>query len=213
MTNLDTVIDQLNWRGATKSFDTSKKVSDADFDKLMEAARLAPSSFGLQPWKVVVVKNPELRAKLRAAGYNQAQITDASHFVVFCSRTNFNEQDVEHFVKSIAEERGATLESLEEYKKMMVGSVKSRKLEDINEWCARQTYIMVGFLLEACAMVGIDACPMEGFDNAAFDEILGLKDKNLASRVMCAIGYRADDDWVSKVKKVRFPKEEVIIEM
>lgn len=213
MSNLDNVITQLNWRGATKSFDANKKVSEEDFAKLMEAARLAPSSFGLQPWKVVVVKNPELRAQIRAAGYNQPQITEASHLVVLCSRTNFGEQDVEKFVQSIVDERGVPAESLADYKGMMVGAVTGRSAEAADNWNARQVYIMLGVLLETCAMANIDAAPMEGFDNAAVDKILGLSEKNLASRVICGIGYRSENDWVSKVKKVRFPKEEVIIEM
>lgn len=210
---LDTFLAQLNWRAAVKSFDQTKKVSDGDFDKLLEAARLAPSSSGLQPWKFVVVKNPEIRQKLREAGYGQAQITEASHLVVMCSKTDLPLSYVDKYIKYIASERGVDVAALAAFQTMISGSVSRQTPEQLANWNARQVYIALGVLLSACAVAGIDACPMEGFDNAQFDEILGLSKLNMASRAIVAIGYRSETDALTKMKKVRFPKNEVVLEV
>lgn len=213
MIDLDTIVQQLNWRAAIKGFNPDKKVSESEFEKLMEAVRLSPSSLGLQPWKFVVVKNPDTRLKLREAGYNQPQITEASHLVVLCAQTNLSPESVERYIQEIASVRGVELDTLADFKQMILESITNKTAAELIEWNARQVYIALGVLLSACAMAGIDACPMEGFDKGAFDNILDLQKLGVTSYALCAIGYRGETDWISKVKKVRFPKEEVIVEI
>ncbi len=197
-------IKALNWRYATKKFDPLKKVSEENLNELLESARLAPSSYGLQPWKLVVVTNPELRKKLREHAWGQPQITDASHLIVLAARTDVDEKYIKEYVGEISKQRNVAVESLKGYQDMMVGDLTSRPKEAVLEWSKHQTYIALGFLLFAAAQKHIDACPMEGFDPAKFDEVLGLKKHNLASAVLCTIGYRAADDPAAKNVKVRF---------
>lgn len=204
------ILKALGWRYATKKFDSTKKIPPKDFDELLEVLRLAPSSYGLQPWKFVVVKNKELRTKLREAAWNQPQITDASNFIILCARTDVNENFVKKFVKSVAETRKVSVESLNGYQDGMVGAMSKMAEEKRLEWSKKQVYLALGMLLEAAALKKIDACPMEGFDPQKFDEILGLKKENATATVICALGYRIEDDVTAKIAKVRFPKEEVI---
>lgn len=201
MTN---TIEALKWRYATKKFDAKKKVSDADLNELLEALRLSPSSYGLQPWKFIVITNPELRKNLREHAWNQPQITDASHLIVLATRTDVDEKYVKQYVNEIAKQRGVPVDSLQGYQDMMTGDVKNRSKEAIVEWSKHQTYIALGFLLETAALKQIDACPMEGFDKVKFDEILDLKKKNLTATVLCSVGYRAADDAYAQNAKVRF---------
>jgi nitroreductase len=204
------ILESLNWRYATKSYDKTKKVSEADWKALEEAIILAPSSFGLQPYKALVVGDPELREKLRAAAWGQAQITDASHLVVFAYKKTLTDADVEHFIERTAEVRGQTRESLADYENVLKGSAK--KAVDggyIETWNSRQAYIALGFLLETATLLGIDATPMEGFDAAQFNEILGLTDYSAV--VVAAVGYRdAEKDWLVNLPKVRYRKQELI---
>jgi nitroreductase len=206
----ETILKQLNWRYATKKFDSQKKVPPADWKALEQAVVLAPSSFGLQPWKVFVVTNPAVRATLRAAAYNQAQITDASHLLVFAFKKNLGPADVEHFIARICQVRGVSPESLEGYKNVMIGSIK-RPADQVDAWAARQAYIGLGTFLFAAALRGIDACPMEGFDPAQFNQILGLDEKGYSAVVLAAAGYRAADDGYAGLAKVRFPHEHLIV--
>jgi nitroreductase/dihydropteridine reductase len=202
------IINALQWRYATKKFDATKKISAQDVDELLEVLRLSPSSFGLQPWKFVVVKNPALRQQLKGAAWNQAQITDASHLIVLCARTDLNPAFVRTYIEHTAEARKASVESLKGFEDMMLGSINTRSKDAVVDWNKHQVYLALGMLLEVAALKGIDACPMEGFDPAQFDKILGLKD--CTSAVVCALGYRAADD--VQHAKVRFPKKDVIIE-
>lgn len=199
----------LGWRYATKKFDTAKKISTPDFNELLEVLRLAPSSFGLQPWKFIVVKDAALRTQLKGAAWNQAQITDASHLIVLCARTDMDASFVRKYIEHTAQVRKASVESLKGFEDMMLGSIKARSAHLI-EWNKHQVYLALGMLLEAAALKGIDACPMEGFDPAQFDKILDLKD--CTSAVVCALGYRATDDDAANYVKVRFPKSDVIVE-
>jgi len=205
------IIKALNWRYATKKFDTEKKVSEADLKELLEALRLSPSSYGLQLWKFIVITNPELRKNLREHAWNQPQITDASHLIVLATRTDVDEKYVKQYVAEIAKQRSVPIESLKGYQDMMIGDVKNRSKEAVVEWSKHQTYIALGFLLETAALKRIDACPMEGFDKAKFDEILNLKAENLAATVLCAVGYRAADDGYAQNAKVRFDQKNLII--
>ena len=206
------ILKALEWRYATKQFDVTKKIPSRDFEELLEVLRLAPSSFGLQPWKFIVVKNAELRTKLREAAWGQPQVTDSSHFIVLCARTDVDEKFVNHFVGAIAKTRKVSLESLKGYQEMMMGSMSSKTEQARIDWSKKQVYIALGMLLEAAALKGIDAAPMEGFSSDQFDEILGLKKEHLTATVLCALGYRTDNDPAARQAKVRFSKEEVVIE-
>lgn len=212
----ETLLSQLSWRYATKKFDPTRKIPAPAWSALEQAAILAPSSYGLQPWKFVVITDAALRSKLREASWNQPQITDASHMVVFARRREMTPDDVNHFVDRIVEVRHAPREALAGYRDMMLGSVASPATMpggNFDAWTSRQVYIALGFFLSAAAMLGIDACPMEGFDPAKYDEILGLSALGYCATVVATAGYRApDDDFApSKSAKVRFPESEVIM--
>ena len=200
----------LEWRYATKLFNTDKKISETDLDQLLETVRLAPSSLGLQPWKVIVVTNTEVREKLKAAAWNQAQISEASHLVIFLARKTLDEAYVDSYLHEAMKTRNQTTEDVMDYKKMIMGSVASRTPEAIKEWNARQAYIALGFLLESAALMKIDACPMEGFDPLQFDTILGLDKADYGSVVIAAIGYRSNGDKYALAPKVRFAKKDII---
>lgn len=207
------LITSLNWRYATKKFDSTKKLSDEQLEKITESLRLSASSYGLQPWKFVMVKNPETREKLKEVAWNQTQITDASHLFVLCIRKDIDASFVDHFIKSISETRGISEETLKGYSDMMKGTISKLSNDEINQWSARQLYISLGTALASAAFYEIDACPMEGFDNAKFDEILGLSGLGLESKVVLTVGFRSADDETANYKKVRFTKEEVFVEM
>ncbi len=211
--NLNSVIAQLNWRLAIKFFDPNKKVSDSDLTLLVEALRLTPSSYGLQPWKFVIVKNPEIREKLTAASYGQKQVRDASHLIVFCAKTNLNQMDVDHYIQSTADTRGLNLEVLAGFKGILSDFINKKSKENLQIWAMKQVYIALGNLLTTCAMVDIDACPMEGFDVAVYNQILGLEKMEVTAVVVCPIGYRLEDAPEIKDKKIRFPKEELVIKI
>lgn len=208
---MSNTLENLMWRYATKKYDTTKKLTDEQRHLIMEALRLAPSSFGLQPWKFVHVTNPETREKLKAAAWGQPQITDASDFFVLCSKTVLDDAYVEKYMESIATTRGITTESLAPFEQMVKGSIMARS-EFVAEWNARQVYIPLGFALATAAEHHIDTSPMEGFDAKQFDEILGLTEQGLASRVLLAVGFRAEDDDAQHYKKARFGAEDVFIE-
>jgi len=204
------IIEDLNWRYATKTFDPAKKVSQADMNELLEALQLSASSLGLQPWKFVVVTDKNIREELKKNSWDQSQITDASHLIVLCVNTKIDANYVKKFVKHIAKTRNVTEESLKGYEDMMMGSVSRRSEQEILEWSTKQVYIALGTLLTACAVKRIDACPMEGFDNKAYDRILKLDEEDVASVVLCPVGYRGDDKYAD-AKKVRFPLNEIIV--
>ena len=203
--------DDLNWRYATKKFDASKRISKQEFAELLEVLRLSPSSYGLQPWKFIIVHDPVLRNKLRIHARNQSQITDADTLIVFCALKSMDEEYVKHYIDRIAQVRGVTRESMLGYQQTMEDSLKGKSHDAISYWMKKQVYISLGFFLNECAHRKIDACPMEGFDPQKFDEVLELSKEGLESVVLCAIGYRAVDDHYSELKKVRFNKNEVIL--
>ena len=202
----------LNWRYATKKFDPARKVSKQDFTGLLEVLRVAPSSYGLQPWKFIVVRDPALRKGLRPHALDHAQVTDADALIVFCALKNMDEKYVKNYADLIAKVRGVKREALSGYEQMMLSLLKGRKTQDISQWMRNQVYIALGLFLAECAYRQIDACPMEGFDPQKFDEILELPKEGLESVVLCAVGYRAADDPYAKLEKVRFDKSELFIE-
>jgi nitroreductase len=206
------LLESLHTRYATKQFDPSRKISPEDWSAVEDALVLTPSSGGLQPWKFIVITDIELRKKLTPASFGQPQVNDASHLVVFAAKTDFSEADVDAHLQHTAEVRGIPLEALATYRGMLVGGiVKAMDEAQRNAWARNQAYIALGNLLTTAAVLGIDACPMEGFDRAQYDEILGLKEKGLASAVIATVGYRLPTDKNASALKVRFPKDEVII--
>ena len=208
----DAVLAALHWRYATKKFDPSKKLSDDQWAKLEAALLLAPSSYGLQPYRFIVITDPALREQLRAAGYGQPQITDASHLVVFAARTDLTDQDVEHYMERISTVRGVERAHLEKYASVIKGDlVSGPRHAVIKEWCARQAYIALGQLIAVAALESIDVGPMEGFSTDKFDEILDLPAQGYRAVVIAAVGHRADDDGAASLPKVRFPAEELIV--
>jgi nitroreductase len=210
--NREQLIGQLNWRYATKQFDPNRKISAQDWATLEEALLLTPSSGGLQPWKFIVVTDPAVRAKLVPASYGQEKVSTASHLVVFASKNNFSETDVDAHLKHVAEVQGTPIEALAPLRGMLVGGIVQAMDEPArNAWARNQAYIALGILLTSAALLGIDACPMEGFDRAQYDEILGLKVKGFASAVIATLGYRLPTDKYASAPKVRFPKEQMFV--
>jgi nitroreductase len=207
-------IDALKWRYATKQFDPTKKLSKEQYEIVTEALRLAPSSFGLQPWKFIEVTNPEVRAKLREAAWGQPQITDAANLFVLAVNKNVNDAYVDTYIADIAKTRGMKIEDLKGFEDSIKGSIASKGgVEGVIQWSSRQVYIALGTLLTTAAVEGIDACPMEGFDSKKFDEILGLEKLGLESRVLATVGFRSEGDKAASYKKVRSAKEDVFIEL
>lgn len=200
----------LEWRYATKAFDT-RKLPDATWAALEESLRLTPSSFGLQPWKFIVVNDPAVRAKLRPVSWNQSQVTDASHLVVFARRTEMTEADVNEFFNQIVSDRKIDASVIEPYRQMMIGGVvQGKDAAAQKDWAARQLYIALGQLMGAAAALAVDTCALEGIDPAAYTEILGLKGTGYEAVVACAVGYRSAEDKYASLKKVRYPAARVI---
>lgn len=208
---MPTHIENLQWRYATKKFDPTRKLTQEQLDILMAATRLSASSYGLQPYKVAVVTNPDIRKKIQEHAWGQTQIVDASHLFVFCAKKTIDEAFVDHFVELVAKERGVGVDTLKGYRDMMVGTVKGRTPEELAAWMKCQAYIAVGFLLSAAAAHQIDACPMEGFDPIHVDVDLGIVEDDLTSVVCVPVGFRAADDVTASYKKVRFSNEELFI--
>jgi nitroreductase len=209
--SIDTLLTQLKWRYATKKFDPTRKISAATWVSLEQTLVLSPSSYGLQPYRFIVVIDPKLREALKLLAWGKPQVTDASHFVVFARKTTISGEDVTKFINLTTDSRGMPRGSLQGYYDMIIGDlVKGPRSAWVDEWTARQTYIALGNLLTAAALLGIDACPMEGLDPAKYDEVLGLPAKGYSTVCVCALGYRAADDKYATAKKVRYPAEELI---
>jgi len=207
-----TVTDALQWRYATKKFDAARTIPAETWAALERALVLAPSSFGLQPWRFVVVRDRATREKLSAAAWGQRQPVDCSHFVVFAGRKGYDTRDLEHFIGRTAEVRGVSRESLKGYADIIAGSVeRARQGGSLDSWVARQVYIALGQFMASAALLGVDVCPMEGLDPAKFDAILGLPALGYTTLCAGAAGYRAADDKYAGAPKVRFAAEEVII--
>lgn len=207
------LINYLKWRYATKKFDSSKKVGVDELKLLSESVRLSASSYGLQPYKVMIIQNDEIRKLLKEASWNQSQITDASHLFVFCIHQDYPLQEIDNYFHLIQEVQKADPKSLSGYKNSLKTLFQKKTPEEKREWAAKQVYIALGSLLIACAGLKIDACPMEGFEKDRYDEILGLKEQGLRSTVIAAVGYRSADDDTSKRRKVRKPKEILFAEV
>jgi nitroreductase len=206
----DQLLAALRWRYATKQFDASRKIPENLWDAIEESLVLTPSSFGLQPWKFIVVKNPALRAKLLPDSWNQPQVTDASHFVVLTARTDLTAADIEAWISRMAEVQEKGPEAVAPLKGMIAGFAERMSVEDRQAWNIRQVYIALGQLMTTAAVFGIDACPMEGISASAYDRILGLEGSGYATVVACALGYRSNDDIYAATPKARFERAKVI---
>jgi nitroreductase len=210
----EAITSQLNWRYATKKFDATKKIPAATWQQIENSLVLAPSSYGLQPWKFVTVADAALREKLKPVGYNQPQITDASHLVVLARKTEVTPADVNAYIARISEVRKVPVEALKGYADMMIGSVTNPSHlpgGSMDTYTRSQVYIALGFGLYTAALLGVDACPMEGFDPVKFDELLGLKSLGYKASVMATFGYRAVDDATASMAKVRVKHEDAFI--
>jgi nitroreductase len=205
------LLEALQWRYATKAFDLNRKIPASTWETLQKALVLSPSSFGLQPYQFIVVNDPATRASLMPHAWNQRQVVDASHFIVFAARTAMTEAEIDRFLSRIMEVRGWSREALAGYRQMMTGNLLGSEASPrIPHWAARQAYIALGNLLTCAAMFGVDTCPLEGFAPAEFDKVLGLTAKGYAAVVCCALGYRSADDKYAVVPKVRFRVEELV---
>ncbi|HVU34693.1 MAG TPA: NAD(P)H-dependent oxidoreductase [Opitutaceae bacterium] len=206
------LLDALTWRYATRKFDPARKIPAAEWNALEQALVLSPSSIGLQPWRFIVITDPAVREQLMPAAWHQVQVVEASHFVVFAVRRNLGEAHVDRHIARMAEIRGVTIESLAKFRKMTVGNLEQARAEGrLDTWQTHQVYIALGQFMASAAVMGIDTCPMEGFEPEKFDAILGLTGSEFATVVACAAGYRMPDDRFAAMKKVRFKTEDVIV--
>jgi nitroreductase len=200
----------LNFRYATKAFDPARKIPAETFAAIKTSLALTPSSFGLQPWKFLVVDSPDLREKLRAASWGQPQVTDASHLVVLTARTDLSQADIDSWIARLSEVQGTPVENLAGLAGMISSFSGAMDAPAKQAWNTRQVYIALGQLMTAAAVLGIDSCPLEGISPSAYDEILGLKDSGYATAVACALGYRSADDKYATAPKARFPEEMLV---
>ncbi|HWY74415.1 MAG TPA: NAD(P)H-dependent oxidoreductase [Verrucomicrobiae bacterium] len=208
------LIHQLNWRYATKQFDSQRKISPETWATLEDALVLSPSSYGLQPWKFVVVTDPIVKEQLSAVSWCHRQPADCSHLVVFAVKKDLGQREIDHFIARIAHVRNVSVESLSDYRDMMTGSIiHCLDNAERSAWAARQVYIALGNFLNSAALLGIDACLMEDIEPTKYNEFLGLDKLGLRAVAAAAAGYRAATDKSAALKKVRFPKDEVLLKI
>jgi nitroreductase len=208
---MSTFLEHQNWRYATKKFDASKIINTEDLNTLKEAIRLSSSSYGLQPYKVIIVENPELRAKIQPAAWGQSQIVEASHLIIFANETKIEEQSIDSFVENISATRNIPLDSLSGYSDFMKSKIVTLDNDSKNIWTSKQTYLAMGNLLNAAAELKIDVTPMEGFVPELVNEILGLEKLGLNASLIATLGYRHDEDATQYYKKVRKSNEDLFI--
>ncbi len=207
------LLSHLKWRYAVKKFDPNRTVSPEDWAALEESLILSPSSFGLQPWKFFVVKTPELREKLLEFSWGQKQVVDASHLVVLGLKTDVDEAYIDKYVELTATLRSMDVADLAPFAKVIKGFMGRMGPDDIKAWAKLQVYIALGQLMTSAAHLGIDACPMEGFVPAKYDEVLGLPEKGFSAAVVCPVGYRDESDPYASYPKVRFGHDEMVEEL
>lgn len=203
------LLKSLNWRYATKKFNSTKKINDSNIVLIEEAVRLSASSYGLQPYKILKIENPEVRKKLQPVSWNQSQIVDASHLYVFCSYLDLSDEMVNEYVKRKADLQKTSIDRLEGYKAFIKEKLKEKTKEDLQHWTAKQTYIALSNMLTACGELNIDSCPIEGFEANSYDKILDLTKKGLTATVVMTLGYHAVDDHNFNMTKVRKPLNEL----
>ncbi len=207
----EAVVEALTWRYATKKFDPDRKIDAETWEALEQSLLLAPSSFGLQPWKFIVVEDAAKRAELVGKSWGQGQVVEASHLVIFAVKSPLDATDVRRHIERTAEVQGTPVEALAGFEKVVAGFLEKPPYPlEMREWASRQVYIALGNFMLSAAMMGVDTCPMEGLDPAAYDEILGLTGTGFFTVAACPAGYRAADDASAGRAKVRFPREDVI---
>ena len=204
------ILDQLKWRYACKKFDTEKKLSPEQVDTLVKAFNLTATSYGLQPMKLQVITNTDLREKLFANSFNQAQVKDASHLFVITAKTNMNQSDIDAYFDLIDDLRATPKELIAPYRAHLTNWVASESENNMDIWARKQTYIALGNLLNVCAVIGVDSCPMEGFDANAYDEILNLKETDYTTSLVLPVGFRHEEDFMSQLKKVRMEESKIV---
>jgi nitroreductase len=208
---MNNFLNNQNWRYATKKFDISKKISTDNINTLKEAIRLSSSSYGLQPYKIIIVENPKLREKLQPAAWGQSQIVEASHLLIFANDTNIGDDAIDVYLNSISATRQIPIEALTGYGDFMKSKISTLEPAVKDVWTSKQTYLALGNLLNAAAELKIDVTPMEGFDPTQVNEILGLDKLNLNASLIATIGYRHEEDATQHQKKVRKSQEELFI--
>lgn len=208
--NPENLKNALTWRYATKKFDADKKVPAETWAALENALLLSPSSFGLQPWRFLVVTDPVMRENLLPNAWNQAQVVDASHLVVFASQRRVGDEDVDRLLNLTASLRSTPPESLHGYRQMIRGFLANMGVGQMEAWTTHQTYLALGQLMTSAAVMGVDTCPLEGIMPGEFDRLLGLEGSNFRTVVACAVGYRHPDDQYADLVKVRYSPDEVI---
>ncbi len=204
------IIEAFYWRAAVKVYQKDKPVDTEVLDTIIESGRMSASAYGLQPYALVAVQDVELRSQILTVSYGQTQVLESPHLYVLAARTDIDEKFVKDYIKLTAEVRGMKVEDLKSYEDMMIEDICNREENSKSAWAGRQAYIALGSMLETAALLGVDAGPMEGFDNARVDEILDLKSNRLTSFALLCIGYRGDDKY-SQMKKVRIPKSQFVI--
>jgi nitroreductase len=206
---MSTFIENQNWRYATKKFNSEKKISNSDLEILKEAIQLSSSSYGLQPYKVLIIENEEIRKQLQPASWGQSQITEASHLFVFASETNVDAEYITRYADNMAKTRNIPFDSVKGYADFMIGNISTLTPEKQLIWAQKQAYLALGNLLNAAAELKIDVTPMEGFLPEQYNEILGLTEKRLHATLVATIGYRHDEDDTQHYAKVRKPITEL----
>ncbi|MFK7909370.1 MAG: NAD(P)H-dependent oxidoreductase [Akkermansiaceae bacterium] len=204
------LLEQLQWRYATKEFDSAKCIPEDIWKKIEESLVITPSSFGLQPWKFVCISDQPTKESLLENSWHQRQVTDCSHMVVLCAKDHMDPDDINHWLDRLCEVRGVTRDTLEGYAGMMTGFFANMSAEQVSAWAKNQVYIALGQLMTTAAVMGIDACPMEGIVPAEYDRILGLDGSGFSTSVGCAMGYRSDGDKYAELPKVRYSSDRVI---
>jgi nitroreductase len=205
-----TLLDALNWRYATKAFDPSQTIQNGAWEAIEESMVLTPSSFGLQPWKFIVVTDPDIKKKLLPHSWNQQQVVDCSHLVVLAAQGPIGETEIDNFINKTHAVRGGDKESLQFHRDMMVGFVSKMSDEQLITWAKNQVYIALGQLMASAAFLKIDACPMEGITPGKYDNILELEGTGYFTTVVCPMGYRSNADKYASLPKVRYSREKVI---
>lgn len=206
-------IEKLQWRYATKRFDSSKTLSAEKLNILKETFNLTATSYGLQPLKLVVISNAALKNKLMPLTYNQAQVRDASHVLVLCIEKNIDANFITEHFRRVEGERNTPRAILDPFEKALIQNFSEKQAPEIRHWMANQLYLTLGALLTVCALENIDACPIEGFEPKEYDRILGLQDKGLESVIVLPVGYRDESDFFKSLKKVRRGVKELVIDM
>ena len=203
------VIDQYKWRYATKIFDTKKKISDDNIELIKDSISLAPTSYGLQLFKSYNSRKKEIKDELKKASFNQSQISDASHIFVFCNSTKIVEDDIDNYIKNKAAIQNKTISEISGYGDFLKDTLLKKEHKKISTWTANQVYIALSHLLTFCPSIGIDSCPIEGFESHKYNDILKLNDRNLNSKVVAAVGYRSNKDLSQYEKKIRKSNDEL----